>query len=67
MVAILAAVIISFLLSYMQVKEGWPPEVVPQLAAMSGVPVAVMSLAYVFFRRGFVLKNQLTTLGMFQR
>ena len=67
LVAILAAVTISFLLAYLQVNKGWPPEAVPQFAAMSGVPVAIMSLAYVFFRRGFVLKDQLSALGMFQR
>ena len=53
--AICAAILVGVGLGYLQVKEGWPPEMMSRLTNLSGLPVSILALSYVFFRRGWIL------------
>jgi len=58
-VAIAAAIVIGMFINYLKLSEGMGPDGAYQLATWSGMPVAIISLTYVFFRRGFEFKKQI--------
>lgn len=51
-IAMITAIFVGIGLGYLQVNRGMPSEIREHLTALSGIPVTIMTLIYVFIRQG---------------